>query len=86
MPGVVIVFLLERIDEPRHLHSCDEALSFAFPKPHDSHSWVGVIPWDESGDLPPVEHLAHDFQDAVGRIRVLRRAQLLDCLELPQPV
>lgn len=36
MTGVVAVFPLERLDEAGHLGRCDEALSFALPKPHDA--------------------------------------------------
>src|SRR3569833_187693 len=60
------------MDEPRHLHGRDEALSLALAEPNDSHGWVRVVPWDKASDLPPVEHLAHDFQYAVSRVGVLR--------------
>lgn len=70
MPRVLVIFLFKRVDEPRHFDCRDEALSFAFSKPHNANGGIWVIFRNEACDLPPVEHFTYDFKATICGVRI----------------
>jgi len=65
MPRIVVVFVLQRLQEARHLDGRDESLPFSLAESHDARDWAHQTLRDEPSYLAPVEHLADSFQEPV---------------------
>src|ERR1700730_6405568 len=72
MPSVLVVLSLKSPYEQWHFDSRDKPPSPALRESRDAHSRICMILRHKPCYLPPVEHLANHFEDAIRGIRVPR--------------